>query len=51
MMAFERLNIDSMACEQLDTLPDRTIYQTRSCLDFIVRAQNAEPVAAVSGLR
>jgi predicted sugar kinase len=43
MMTFERLDIDAVDWEQLDALPDRTVYQTRSWLDFIARAQNAEP--------
>ena len=36
-----------MDWEHLDALPDRTMYQTRSCLDFFARSQNAEPVVAV----
>jgi hypothetical protein len=47
MRTFERLNLDTVDWEQLDALPDRTVYQTRSWLDFITRAQNAEPVVAV----
>ena len=50
-MAFERLDLDAVDWEQLDTLPDYTVYQTRSWLDFIARAQNAEPIVAVCGLR
>ena len=49
-MAFERLDLDAVDWEQLDTLPDYTVYQTRSWLDF-ARAQNAEPIVAVCGLR
>ena len=47
MMTFERLDIDAVDWEQLDALPDRTVYQTRPWLDFIAGAQNAEPVVAV----
>ena len=47
MMTFERLDLDAVDWEQLDALPDRTVYQTRPWLDFIARAQNAEPVVAV----
>ena len=47
MMTFERLDIDAVDWEQLDVLLDRTVYQTRPWLDFIARAQNAEPVVAV----
>ena len=46
----ERLDLDAVDWEQLDTLPDYTVYQTRSWLDLIARAQNAEPIVAVCGL-
>jgi hypothetical protein len=47
MMTFERLDLDAVDWKQLDALPDRTVYQTRPWLDFIARAQNAEPVVAM----
>jgi hypothetical protein len=47
MMTFERLDRDAVDWKQLDALPDRTVYQTWPWLDFIARAQNAEPVVAV----
>jgi hypothetical protein len=47
MRTFERLDTDAVDWEQLDALLDRTVYQTRPWLDFIARAQNAEPVVAV----
>jgi CelD/BcsL family acetyltransferase involved in cellulose biosynthesis len=46
MLSFERLTLDAVDWEQLDSFPDRTIFQTLPWLTFVARTQQAEPVVA-----
>lgn len=45
-MRLERLASDRVEWERLDRFPDRLVYQTREWLEFVARAQHAEPVVA-----
>ena len=42
----ERLDLGKVDWEELDSFPDRTVFQTREWLDFVSRTQGAEPVVA-----
>jgi len=42
----ERVPLPEVPWSELDALPDRTIFQTREWLDFLVTSQGAEPVVA-----
>lgn len=46
MLSFERIDINSIDWEALDSLPDRTIFQTLPWLKFVAKTQDAEPVFA-----
>ncbi len=46
MLTFERININSVDWEYLDSLQDRKIFQTLPWLKFVAKTQNAEPVIA-----
>jgi CelD/BcsL family acetyltransferase involved in cellulose biosynthesis len=46
-MVFERIDINSgLWDEQLNTYPNRTVFQTPAWLSFVARTQDAEPVVA-----
>lgn len=45
-MRFERVGLPEVPWSELDRHPDRTIFQTRAWLDFLVETQTAEPVVA-----
>ncbi len=47
MPKFERLAWSSVDWAELDSYPDRTVYQTRAWLNFVAHTQQAEPVVAV----
>ncbi|MGB6059390.1 MAG: GNAT family N-acetyltransferase [Microthrixaceae bacterium] len=42
----ERVSVDEVPWSELDTRPDRTVFQTREWLEFLRSTQHAEPVAA-----
>src|SRR6266852_8869466 len=46
MRTFQRLPVDAVDWAQLDSCPDRTIFQTLPWLTFVSRTQRAEPVVA-----
>jgi CelD/BcsL family acetyltransferase involved in cellulose biosynthesis len=46
MLTFERIPLDAVDWKQLDSLPDRTAFQTQPWLTFVTRTQSAEPVVA-----
>lgn len=41
-----RVSLDEVPWSELDTRPDRTVFQTREWLEFLRSTQQAEPVAA-----
>jgi len=43
-VTFERLELDDVGWDALDSFPDRSVFQTREWLSFVAEAQNAEPV-------
>jgi Acetyltransferase (GNAT) domain len=45
-MKFERLNYSEVPWEELELYADRTVFQTREWLQFIVDTQQGEPVVA-----
>lgn len=45
-LTIERAALPTVPWEKLDRRPDRTIFQTRAWLDFLVESQSAEPVVA-----
>jgi CelD/BcsL family acetyltransferase involved in cellulose biosynthesis len=45
-MRFERMNLADVDWQQLDSLPDRTLCQTRPWINFIASTQQSEPVIA-----
>ena len=45
-MKLERLDPDRVEWERLDRFSDRLVYQTREWVEFIARAQQAEPIVA-----
>jgi CelD/BcsL family acetyltransferase involved in cellulose biosynthesis len=46
MISFEPLDLTRVPWEELDRYEDRTLFQTRSWLDFVAETQGAEPVVA-----
>ena len=51
-VSFRRLDLAEVDWTELDAFADRTVYQTRPWLEFLVRTQKADPVlAAVSSGR
>lgn len=46
MLNFERLELDRCDWDEMDSFPDRVLFQTREWLEFVVRTQGAEPVVA-----
>ncbi len=42
----ERVALPDVDIAALDSLPDRTVFQTREWLDFLAESQHAEPVVA-----
>jgi hypothetical protein len=46
VIGFRRLALHDVDFEGLDRRPDRTIFQTREWLEFLVSSQDAEPVVA-----
>jgi hypothetical protein len=46
MLRLERLDLKRVDWEELDSFPDRNVYQTREWLEFAAKTQNAEPVLA-----
>ena len=47
MITFERLELSQVPWQELDDYSDRTVFQTRTWLDFVTATQGAEPVVAV----
>src|SRR5205085_3147000 len=47
MLTLERVELNDCQWGEMDAFPDRVIFQTREWLQFIARAQRAEPVVAV----
>lgn len=45
-LSFERIALPSVPWAELDRRADRTVFQTRAWMDFLVETQGAEPVAA-----
>jgi CelD/BcsL family acetyltransferase involved in cellulose biosynthesis len=45
-LALERLPHERCEWQELDSYPDRVIFQTREWLEFVARTQGAEPVVA-----
>jgi CelD/BcsL family acetyltransferase involved in cellulose biosynthesis len=46
MLNLQRLDAGRRDWERMDAFPDRVIFQTREWLEFVARAQRAEPVVA-----
>jgi CelD/BcsL family acetyltransferase involved in cellulose biosynthesis len=46
MLNFERLELDRCDWDEMDSFPDRVLFQTREWLEFVARTQGAEPVVA-----
>jgi CelD/BcsL family acetyltransferase involved in cellulose biosynthesis len=46
MLNLQRLDAGRRDWERMDAFPDRVIFQTREWLEFVSRAQRAEPVVA-----
>jgi GNAT acetyltransferase-like protein len=46
MLTFQRLPLDAVDWQHLDSFADRTIFQTLPWLTFVARTQEAEPVVA-----
>ena len=45
-ISFERVALDDVPWTALDDTPDRTVFQTREWLDFLVETQRVDPVVA-----
>ena len=46
MLTFERLELDRCDWDEMNSFPDRVLFQTREWLEFVTRSQGAEPVVA-----
>ncbi|HMJ00418.1 MAG TPA: GNAT family N-acetyltransferase [Gaiellaceae bacterium] len=46
MLKLERLDLKRIDWQELDSFPDRNVYQTREWLEFVGKTQNADPVLA-----
>jgi CelD/BcsL family acetyltransferase involved in cellulose biosynthesis len=46
MISFKRLEFDQVPWEKLDQFKDRTVFQTRPWLQFVMETQEAEPIVA-----
>jgi hypothetical protein len=46
MLRLERLDLKRTDWQELDSFPDRNVFQTREWLEFAAKTQNAEPVLA-----